>query len=380
MVGLPDPRSHPAASIFPLLEGAKFQALKTDIERYGQREPVVLWRDGSILDGRNRWRACRELGIEPESRIWDAGDPYAFVVSKNVHRRHLNEAQRAMVAARLEQGGHGGPRQDAYMHLASRKDVAQMLSVGVRTVAAARTVQNRGISPLVGLVDQGEAAVSVAAKVAALPEQEQARIVQTVESGEAKTLRDAAQEFSRAERNRALATQARPLNDSPGRFPVVLADPPWRYEHSATRSREIENQYPTMTLADICALPVAQRVTDDAILFLWTTAPKVMEAGRVIEAWGFDYRSCAVWDKERLGMGYYFRVQHELLLVATRGNMPAPQPKARPRSVIRAAQGKHSQKPEQVYGLIEEMYPRLPKIELLARDVRPGWASWGNEL
>ena len=105
-------------------------------------------------------------------------------------------------------------------------------------------------------------------------------------------------------------------------YPLVYADPPWQYEHSVSQSRDIENQYPTMTLEQICDLPVSELSAQDAILFLWATSPKLEESMRVIESWGFMYRTCAVWDKQKIGMGYYFRQQHELLLVATKGSMP----------------------------------------------------------
>lgn len=89
---------HPAAGIFPLLEGSDYEALKADIAERGQTVPCVLWRDGSLLDGRNRWRACRELGVEPKTETWDGDDPFSYVVSTNLKRRHLTPSQAAMVA------------------------------------------------------------------------------------------------------------------------------------------------------------------------------------------------------------------------------------------------------------------------------------------
>jgi len=163
------------------------------------------------------------------------------------------------------------------------------------------------------------------------------------------------------------------------RYPVIYADPPWRYDYAETESRAIENQYPTMPLDDICALPVSDLATDDAVLFLWATSPKLTEALRVVESWGFTYRTCAVWAKPQIGMGYYFRQQHELLLVATRGSLPAPPPSARPGSVITADRTKHSAKPADFAAVIEAMYPTLPKVELFCRSPRDGWDVWGNQ-
>ena len=164
------------------------------------------------------------------------------------------------------------------------------------------------------------------------------------------------------------------------RYPVVYADPPWRYEHSKTDNRQIENHYPTMALEEICDLPVSELAANDAVLFLWATSPKLAESMDVITAWGFTYRTCIIWDKERVGMGYYARQQHELLLIAARGNLPVPEPANRPASVIRLRRdNEHSHKPVGFYDLIERMYPEYKKIELFARNEREGWDKWGNQ-
>jgi N6-adenosine-specific RNA methylase IME4 len=132
-----------------------------------------------------------------------------------------------------------------------------------------------------------------------------------------------------------------------------------------------------MALEDICALEVP--AADDAVLFLWATAPKLMEAGSVMTAWGFDYRTCMTWVKDRIGMGYWARGRHELLMIGRRGDFPHRPPKARPDSVIEAPRAAHSRKPEVVYDLIERMFPDLPRVELFARSRREGWDAWGNE-
>jgi N6-adenosine-specific RNA methylase IME4 len=169
------------------------------------------------------------------------------------------------------------------------------------------------------------------------------------------------------------------LSDCETLYPVIYADPPWRYEYSKAKSRAIENQYPTMSLDGIQALePPAD---DDAILFLWATSPKLAEALTVMEAWGFEYRTCMVWVKRKIGMGYYARQQHELLLIGSRGSFPTPEPSNRPASVVEARQGKHSVKPSLFYEIIEAMYPEFDglRIELFQRKPRKGWHGWGFE-
>jgi N6-adenosine-specific RNA methylase IME4 len=167
------------------------------------------------------------------------------------------------------------------------------------------------------------------------------------------------------------------------RYPVTLADPAWTfevYDPVTGVERTPDSHYPTMTVEEISALPVSALAADDAVLFLWSTAPHLKDALRVIEAWGFEYKTHMVWVKDRSGLGFYVRNQHEPLLIATRGKIPCPSPSRRSSSVIHAPRREHSRKPDEVYDIIERAYPELPKIELFARHARPGWACWGKGI
>lgn len=381
---------HEVANIFPLMTGAEFDGLKADIAEHGQREPVWLHPDGRIIDGRNRHRACVELEIAPQFEVWNGnGSLVAFVVSLNLHRRHLSESQRQIVAAKIANMPNGGDRvsdQSANLHSGhlTAQEASELLNVSRRGMFSAKQVLAQGAPELVAAVERGEVAVSTAADVATLPVPQQREIVARGEREileAAKQIRAERAEARREERLEKIVEIARgntPLLTAQ-RFPVVYADPPWRYEHAVSVSREIENQYPTMSLEEICALPVDDVVTPDAILFLWTTSPKLEESMRVIAAWGFSYRTCFVWVKDKIGMGYYARQRHELLLVAKRGDIPTPPPTSRFDSVIEAPRNEHSEKPDAVYEMIETMYPDLPKIEFFARNRRAGWEAWGNQ-
>jgi N6-adenosine-specific RNA methylase IME4 len=133
-------------------------------------------------------------------------------------------------------------------------------------------------------------------------------------------------------------------------------------------------------LPEICALPVADIAADDALLFLWSPAPMLAQALEVVDAWGFTYRTALTWWKQgSFGMGHYARIETEHLLIARRGDMPPPAPPNRPRSMIIAKPGRHSEKPAEAYGIIESAYPGMGKIELFARSARDGWDAWGNQ-
>jgi N6-adenosine-specific RNA methylase IME4 len=135
--------------------------------------------------------------------------------------------------------------------------------------------------------------------------------------------------------------------------------------------------YPVMKLKDICALRVYKLAADNAHLWLWITNNNFFEGLRVIEAWGFSYRSCLTWVKPRLGLGNYLRNQTEHLLLGVRGN--APIQFRSQGSWFYALVQEHSHKPEEQYAIIERCSPG-PYLELFARRRQPGWDVWGNEI
>ncbi len=162
-----------------------------------------------------------------------------------------------------------------------------------------------------------------------------------------------------------------------GPYQVVLADPPWRYDHQQAPNRDIENQYPTADLETIKSHK--PNTENNAILFLWATAPKLKEAIDVLEAWGFRYVTNAVWDKQKIGMGYWFRGQHELLLVGTKGTPGTVPEHVRKSSVFTDKRTSHSKKPVSVYEYIENAFPERTMLEMYCRTPREGWSAWGNE-
>jgi N6-adenosine-specific RNA methylase IME4 len=353
--------------------------------RAGRMTIFVLF-EGQVLDGRNRYRACLDAGSSPLFRDYLGNDPLGFVISKNLHRRHLTESQRAMIAAKLATLKRGD-----YQHSpiggTSQAKAAELLNVGVRSVERAAEVRDRGAPELQREVERGNVSVSAAADVAGRPTNEQQEIVargtkEILEAAKAIRAEKARERYAaRVTRIAELSAGNTPLA-AERRYPVLYADPPYDYRlynETTGSSRAAAEHYPTMKLHEICALPVAQMATDTAILFMWTTAPHLEESFQVLAAWGFEYKTNIVWVKHAQGLGHFVRGQHELLLIATRGDPPCPLPANRPASVIEADRREHSRKPDEAYEIIERMYPELPKIELFARGQRNGWAVWGNQ-
>lgn len=157
---------------------------------------------------------------------------------------------------------------------------------------------------------------------------------------------------------------------------TVYADPPWLYDNQGTRAATSDH-YSGMTVDEIAALPVLDLTASDAHLHLWTTNAFLFDARRIIEAWGFAYKSAYVWVKPQIGIGNYWRVSHEYLLLGVRGSCRFPDKNLR--SWGEFPRTRHSSKPPQVRALIERASPS-PRLELFGREAVEGWVVWGNEI
>ena len=169
------------------------------------------------------------------------------------------------------------------------------------------------------------------------------------------------------------------------KYNIIYADPPWQYARSKVQGAA-EKHYRTMSVDDICQLPIAEICCKDCILFMWATFPQLREALQVIKAWGFDYKSVAfVWLKQNksgigwfYGLGFWTRGNAEICLLATKG-----QPKRKSAKVhqfIISPLRSHSQKPDEARDKIVELVGDLPRVELFAREKADGWDTWGNEV
>lgn len=244
-----------------------------------------------------------------------------------------------------------------------------------------------------------------ARKLAAVPEQTfdaltteyRARVVQEGEKVTRHLIKAGEKAQGRADRERQLgeriASENARLDTMDRKYGAAIADPPWSFESYSELTgmdRAPDNHYPTMKLDDIIALGPRLPFADDCVIGLWAWAPMLPEALQVLQGWGFTYKTHCVWrkiyPKNQTGMGYWFRFEHELLLIGTRGSVVAPEMGTQWKSVQEAPvvigpDGRvvHSAKPRFAHRWVEEFYPSTPKIELFSRSGREGWESWGAE-
>lgn len=168
-------------------------------------------------------------------------------------------------------------------------------------------------------------------------------------------------------------------------YQIIYADPPWRYDQKGLQGAA-EKHYSTMSLEDICRLPIESISAKDSILFLWATFPQLPAALRVISAWGFKYKTIAfLWLKKNrkadswfFGLGFWTRGNAEVCLLATRGHPKRESNKVH-QFIISPIEA-HSKKPDIVRDKIVELAGDVPRIELFARQTTPGWDVWGNEV
>ena len=383
--------AHPAAALIPLLDGGEFRQLRQNIQARGLLEPIVLL-EGKVLDGRNRLRACKELGIEPRFKEWNRndGDPYEYVWSQNAERRHLAPGQKVALRARFDKAieelraevKREANKKRAKAAKGNQRARKKTVGGNVATYSfEAPSEHDLAPEPASEPKSKTREKVATIAGVSARTAQKaltlQAKapeLLESVCSGKA-SLSAAFREFQNREVVRSIEAEPPPLPEGP--FRVIVADPPWAYtKRAGDGSHRGTIPYPPMDTDKICALPIASLASDNAILWLWTTNAFLADATRVIRAWGFEQKTMLTWIKPRMGVGDWLRGQSEPCLFAVRGR---PKVKRKDVStVLQAPVREHSRKPDEFYELVESHCPGS-KVELFAREARRGWRAWGAE-
>lgn len=386
--------------------------LTANILKDGCREPLVVWETGEesiLIDGHNRHSICTKHGKEFQTskrQFADRTEAKLWIINNQMGRRNLSvidmvalvrmkKEALAELARNRKACGQGGvllPQKSAEANGQGevRHQMAEEANISHFAFEQIATVLDNGAPELIEAVREKVASANSAAEIATKPVEVQREIVAKGKKeilAVAKLIRAEKADKKRQDRVEKIATIAKgntALDGKCGLAAVLYSDPPWRYDDNSTDpSRVIENQYPTMSHSELCAMgdSVKGICTDDAILYLWVPPPLLKQGIAVMEAWGFEYKTGEVWDKTKIGMGYYCRQQHEHVLIGVRGNLPKPHPSTLEPSVYSEPRGEHSAKPVHYYDRLDRQYPDLPKRELFARcPARPGWLpSWGNQ-
>jgi len=361
--------AHEAASIFPMLDDKELQELAADIEKHGLQEPIWLDKDGKVLDGRNRLRACEIAKVPPAFRAWTGPwSPVSFVISENLLRRHLNSDQRACCAndalplfeaeakARQRLGKEKIP--DPISSGQARDKAAAAFKTNAHYVSDAKKLKAKDPEAFED-VKKGKR-----------------RLVDVKRQSKAEK-----QEKERAE-NKAKVEASEKPEELTGTFSTIMIDPPWDFTEEGDQDvyGSTKPRYAQMREPELAALPVGLRAAQNAHLYMWITNRSLMtgKGWRLCEAWGFRPITVITWCKPAIGVGNYFRNSTEHIIFAVKGSLPLKVKNIGTWFRWGDTRRKHSEKPEETYDLVEECSPG-PYLEMFARSQRKGWVSWGAE-
>lgn len=343
----------------------EIDSLARSISEIGLLHPIVTTPDGRLIAGERRLLAAIKLGwTEIPATVVDLEDIRRGERDENVIRKDfLPSEQWAIVEAltpvlRNEARERQGARTDlqpsaklAESAGETRDRVAGYTGVGRTTLAKIGTVIEAAVrdperyAPLVAEMDKSGRVNGVFKKL--------------------KT----------AEAAQVIRSEPQPLPTGP--FRVIVADPPWPYEsRAADPTHRAANPYPDMTLEDICNLPVEPMAAEESVLWLWTTNAFLRESFLVVRAWGYQYKTCLTWAKDRMGTGDWLRGQTEHCLMAVRGRPVVTL--TNQTTLLRGPMREHSRKPDEFYAMVDALCPGS-KLEMFSREPREGWVAWGAE-
>ncbi len=381
-------------ALIPPLTMEEYAGLEFSILNEGCRDALIVW--GNILiDGHNRYEICKKNNIPfntSELQFESRDDVIDWIYSNQLSRRNLTDESRTYLLGKQyerrkkREGEHTG-NQYTRMELRQNDVVPTSTKIATEQKVSSRTVERaaeyaNAIDTLTETLGkettqkilQGEINTTKNGIVALSKEtpEVQKEVIESIICGEAKGFHDARRILSAKNINEVAPVE--------GKYRVIYADPPWSYCRSMNETYgSADKHYPTMPITDICEMTISEIAEDNAVLFLWTTSPQLEDSFKVINEWGFKYKASFIWNKMKHVMGHYNSVQHEILLVATRGSCTPEVMKLFP-SVVSEERIEHSVKPETFRTIIDTIYPSGKRIELFAREKHAGWETWGNQI
>lgn len=348
--------------------------LEESIKGEGVRDAIIVNLQGVILDGYTRYEIAlkydKEIGTIERS-FENKFDEREFIIKANLERRHLNQYQRAILGEgllKIEKERARERQQEARHKRGIVKEKFPELKPAIEGQSRDLAAKAVGISG-----KQLERVIEIEKE--ATDEQKDDLIYGR------KSVNKVYADIKREERldEQEKGRQASALPE--GKFNVIYADVPWKYNNQIEKWGSVSLHYKDMAMEEIYNVEIPS--AENAVLFLWVTNPMLLEGLKLSKEWGFEYKTNMVWVKTNLkkpGSGFYIRGRHELLFICTKGSFLPDQRGKKPMgSVIEADVGEHSEKPEIAYEIIESMYPGAKYLELFARKKRKGWTSWGDE-
>jgi N6-adenosine-specific RNA methylase IME4 len=355
---------HKIANIFPIMQPDEYENLVADIKQNGLIEPIVLF-EGKILDGRNRWKACLDAGIEPRFENYNGNSPISYVVSKNAKRRHLSKSQLAMIATEILPMLEEEAEKRRITNLKQNNTERELMPT--RDIGRPRDIAGAMLG-VTGRYIEDAKKIKIEA-----PE-----FVEPVLSGEI-SITDAVRQIKKAQVIADLENvEAQEAKKIDGVYDVIVIDPPWPMKkiERDVAPNQVEFDYPTMSEEELFDLEIP--CADNCHVWLWTTHKYLPIAFKLLESWGLKYVCTFVWHKPG-GFQPFELPQYncEFALYARRGTPKFIDLKNFP-VCFSAPRGEHSEKPQEFYDLINRVTAGR-RLDMFNRREIPGFDTWGKE-
>lgn len=378
-----DKESHEYADLFPMIEREDLERLKEDIKTHGQLQPVIMLNN-KILDGRNRYTACMELGITPKLEEYTGDKPFEYVISTNLKRRHLNESQKAVLSLSVEK---------EIAKINKQKQIEAAIRGNINRNIESSVVAQIPQPSIINKKDEEKKSSTQASKIMQVSPRyirdakkiakENPEQIELILNGK-KTITEVKKEI----RVEAIKQQRIEIAENvkkitiKDKYDVIVIDPPWQYAGDNGTSENYDPDgfrstcpYPTMSKEEIqnIKLPCA----NNCVLWLWTTNLFLKDSFELLDKWGFQLKSILTWDKEHIATGRWLRSQTEHCILAIKGKPFYNNTKWS--TLIREKRTEHSKKPEIFYKMVDETCAGL-KLDYFARTNREGWDVYGDEI
>ena len=366
--------------LIPALSVEEFKQLEQNCLTEGIREKIITW-NGFIIDGHNRFEIATRWNLEYESeskRFKDENEVKEWMINNQFGRRNLSNYQRSVLALELEKVFSdrakermlsGKPSQTFDKGRVDEK-IGNIAKVSHETIRKVKIIEAKAKPEVKAQLSTGEVSINQA--------------YQEIKKEEKKEQ----QEVKKQEYEQRVETVTKnefkvDIFNTKEKFRVIYSDPAWSYndKQETPQLGGAAKHYDTMSVSEICSLPVKEISEKDSVLFLWVTSPLLEDAFTVIKAWGFKYKTSFVWDKVKHNMGHYNSVRHEMLLIATKGSCTPDNKKLYDSVQSIERNDNHSEKPIEFLNIIDDLYNYGNKLEMFCRDIKKDkWYGWGNEI
>ena len=362
--------------LIPPLTTEEYKQLEDNCLEEGIREKIILWNN-YIIDGHNRYNIAKQwnLEFETESKNFSSEEAVKeWMILNQFGRRNLSNYQRSVLALQLEdvfrakakekqkEAGGALPQISAKAPIETRKELSKVAAVSHDTIAKVKKIQEKAPEEIKAKLATGEVSINAAYKEIKKEEKKEERIniikeqIKDIESGKVTELK--------------------------GLYNVISIDPAWNYEGENknitsydANGRRVANPYPEMSTQEIKDIKLP--LLNDSVVFLWTTHKFLPDAFDILKNWNLDYKATLVWNKEKIGMGAWFRMQCEFCLVGIKGKPYWDNTTYR--DIINEPRRQHSRKPDAFFDMVDKITLGR-KLEYFSREKRQGWDVFGNDV